>query len=59
LPQASTVQGKAIIIKRIGAGNVIVDGYSAETIDGAATVTLTTAYESVRVHSNGTNWYKI
>ena len=59
LPQASTVRGKAIIIKRIGAGNVTIDGYSSETIDGAATVTLTTAYESVRVHSDGSNWYKI
>jgi hypothetical protein len=59
LPQASTVRGKAIIIKRVGAGAVIVDGYSSETIDGSATVTLTTAYESVRVHSDGSNWYKI
>lgn len=59
LPQASTVTGKILTIKRTGASNVTIDGYSSETIDGSATITLTTAYESVRIQSDGANWYKI
>jgi hypothetical protein len=52
--------GKQITIKKVdsGAGNVIVDGNGA-LIDGAATITLTTQYESVTLQWDGTNWNKI
>lgn len=38
-------------------GNVIVDGNGAETIDGAANVTLAVQYQSVFVISDGTEWW--
>ena len=52
--------GKQITIKKVdsGAGNVIIDGNGA-LIDGAATITLTTQYESVTLQWDGTNWNKI
>jgi len=51
---------KVITIKKVdsGAGNVIIDGYRA-LIDGAATITLTAQYQSVRLQFDGTNWNKI
>ena len=52
--------GKQITIKKVdsGAGNVIIDGNGA-LIDGAATITLTTQYESVTLQWDGTNWNKL
>jgi len=52
--------GKQITIKKVdsGVGNVIIDGNGA-LIDGAATITLTTQYESVTLQWDGTNWNKI
>jgi hypothetical protein len=52
--------GKQITIKKVdsGAGNVLIDGNGA-LIDGAATITLTTQYESVTLQWDGTNWNKI
>ena len=59
LPQASTVRGKILIIKSITAGTVTVDGYSSETIDGAATASISTIYDSIIVQSDGSNWHKL
>ena len=52
--------GKQITIKKVdsGVGNVIIDGNGA-LIDGAATITLTTQYESVTLQWDGTNWNKL
>lgn len=49
--------GKRITIKKVdsGAGNVIIDGDGAN-IDGSATITLTTQYESLTLQWDGTNW---
>ncbi len=45
-------------IKKIGTtGNVTLDGDGSETIDGSATHTLTTQYQSVSIMSSGTEWY--
>ena len=46
---STATQGAArvIIIKRFGAVDVVIDGDGAETIDGAATHTLSTDGESV------------
>ena len=60
LPTAVGNEGKEYLIKKIGnTANVIVDGESGETIDGATTVTLDAQYEYIRVVSNGTAWYII
>ena len=59
LPPAALVPGRIYAFKRINAGanQVIVDGYAAETIDGAATHTLTPQWNSVTIMSNGTAWF--
>jgi len=61
LPAASTCAGRIYIVKKIDAsGNsVTIDGDSAETIDGAATVSTTTQWVSFQIQSNGANWYKL
>ena len=60
LPPAALVPGRIYTFKRINAGNaVIVDGYGAETIDGAATHTLGTQWNGATVMSNGVAWFKI
>ena len=50
---------KMINIKKIdsGVGSVIIDPYGAATIDGAATLTLPTQYDSVTLQYDGTNWF--
>jgi hypothetical protein len=46
-----------LIIKKIGSSfDVIIDGDSAETIDGQLTFTLTAQYSSLTVLWNGTEW---
>lgn len=59
LPTASGNGGKIFYIKKIdpGAGTVIIDGVSSETIDGATTYTLVSQYQSVTIISNGSAWY--
>lgn len=61
LPTAVGIAGVMYVVKKIDAsGNsVIIDGNGAETIDGAATLSITVQYTSVVLQSNGTNWYKI
>jgi len=45
------------VIKKLGTtANVIIDGDSAETIDGALTFTLTAQYASLTLIWNGTEW---
>jgi len=58
LPSAATTTGKVYTFKKAdaGAGTVIIDGAGAETIDGAATYTMTTQYESVTLVSDGADW---
>jgi hypothetical protein len=55
LPTASGISGQEYIIKNSGTGTITVDPDGAQTIDGAATVTLT-QWESVTIVSTGTNW---
>jgi hypothetical protein len=59
LPPAALVPGRIYVFKRINAGAnaVIVDGYAAETIDGAATHTLSPQWNSITIISNGTAWF--
>ena len=59
LPTAAGVAGRIYVIKKISpAGNTVtIDGYLAETIDGANTYVLTAQYSVVRVQSDGTSWW--
>ena len=41
-----------------GSNEVILDGNEAETINGAATVSLTSQYDKAMVVSDGTEWFR-
>jgi len=45
-----------LIIKRNGTNTVVIDGSAAETVDGAATYTISVNKRSVQLNSDGTNW---
>lgn len=59
LPAVADVPaGKLITVKKLVAANdVVVDGAGAETIDGAATKTLSAQYATLKVISDGTEWH--
>lgn len=59
LPAASTQKGLMLTIKKIdsSANAVTIDGNAAETIDGAATVSLASQYNSRTIVSSGANWH--
>jgi hypothetical protein len=60
LPTASAADGCSLtfIVKaNVGSYNVVVDGKSAETINGAATKTNSDQYSVLEVTSDGTAWY--
>jgi len=60
LPDPSTVSNKITIKKTDAAANdVTVDAHASETIDGAATDTISTQYESASYVTDGTNWFSI
>ena len=58
LPAAATCTGLILVIKKTDASvnAVTIDGNAAETIDGAATVAISTRYQSYTIQSNGTGW---
>jgi hypothetical protein len=56
LPPSSGRTGRILIIKNSGAGTITVDGNASETIDGAATYSLSVQYATVQIMSDGTNW---
>lgn len=65
LPTASTAFDatskvcKIYWVKKIdaGAGDVILDGNGAETVDGGATATITVQYEAITLSTDGSNWH--
>jgi hypothetical protein len=61
LPPAALVPGRIYAFKRIssGANTVTVDGYAAETIDGAASHSLTPQWNSLILMTNGVAWFKL
>jgi hypothetical protein len=61
LPAASGCSGRIYNIKKASAAlnNVVIDPNASETIDGAATRTLTVQYEGVLIQSDGSNWFVI
>lgn len=56
LPTATTMRGRTLIFKTLVAGTLTIDGNGAETIDGAATVTITAQYGVLRLYCDGTTW---
>jgi len=54
-------RGKQFTIKDVGGGagsnNITVATEGSETIDGAATQTISTNYGSLNIFSNGINWF--
>ncbi|MEN6537392.1 MAG: hypothetical protein ABFD60_04400 [Bryobacteraceae bacterium] len=61
LPAAADAPGRVIIVKRAHgtANNGIVAAAGADQIDGAATLTLAAAGQTVRLQSTGTAWISI
>ena len=61
LPPAALVPGRIYAFKRInsGANAVVIDTSGAETIDGAATYTLSAQWNSVTIMNNGIAWFII
>lgn len=61
LPSASRVTGKTYITKKTdsGANKAAIRAVGSETIDGAASASLTAQYQVKRFISDGTNWYVI
>ncbi len=59
LPAAAGCSGRIYVIKKISAifNNVVIDGNASENIDGSTTRTLTAQYETVRIQSDGSNWF--
>ena len=60
LPPAATAgTGRVYIIKAetSAAPSIIIDGNGAETIDNAATKTITTAAGTLSIYSNGSSWW--
>lgn len=57
LLSAAGIAGVTKIIKKMNASNnITIACNGSETIDGAATKTLSTQYDSLKVTSDGTNW---
>lgn len=61
LPAAASSAGHRLIIKKTdaSANAVTVDGSGAETIDGAATASLTAQYQSIEIVCDGSTWWKV
>lgn len=56
LPTASGIDGRVYVIKNSGAGIITIACTGGQTIDGAATQTLSLQYQAITVQSNGSNW---
>lgn len=61
LPAAASYTHRIYNIKKIdgSANTVTIDGNGAETIDGAATQTISTQWDSYTIQSDGTGWFII
>ncbi len=61
LPTAASITGREYIIKdesgNAGTNNITVATTSSQTIDGASTRAISTAYGVLRIYSNGSNWF--
>lgn len=58
LPTAADNTDRRLRISKVdsGTGTLTIDGENAETIDGAATITLLSQYAYLEIYCNGTSW---
>jgi hypothetical protein len=56
---APKANARVTVVNTGAAGTITVDTPGAETINGANTVALASQYATVRVVSDGTNWYEV
>ena len=60
LPTVSQAARKEYHVKKVDdSGNSVVVSAGSSTIDGDTTATITSPYTSLRLYSNGTNWFII
>ena len=63
LPSAAYLSGRFRTIKDSGNGaatyTITVSAIAGQTIDGSTTKTITTNHGSIRVYSDGANWYLV
>lgn len=59
LPSAASAIRREYIIKKISTepATITIDPDGGELIDGATTYTISSSYVSIKIKSNGTNWY--
>lgn len=59
LPTAGNAKGREIVFKKTdsSANAVTLSPQGGATVDGAASATLTTQYQTRRLYSDGTNWW--
>lgn len=60
LPELEKARGRWLYVKKIdaSANAVTIDGFDAETIDGTATLTTTTQYDSWVLFAGDTEWHR-
>jgi hypothetical protein len=58
LPDASTMTNKQITVVKVdvGVGQVIIDGYTSQTINGNLTLRVASRYGFTNIISDGSNW---
>jgi hypothetical protein len=60
LPAVASSTGAILTVKNIGTTNAVtLDGNSSETIDGATTKALSSQYDVVTIHCDGSAWHII
>ena len=57
LPTAVGIAGRTYWIKRTGTGTITIATTASQTIDGAASISITTRYDSYTLVSDGSNWF--
>lgn len=60
LPALAQARGQWFYVKKVdaSANAVTIDGFGSETIDGSATRTTTTQYDSWRLFAGDTEWHR-
>jgi hypothetical protein len=60
LPELSKARGRWLYVKKIDAtaNAVTIDGFGSETIDGTATLTTTTQYDSWTLFAGDSEWHR-